>query len=143
MLIAAYAGKVRDFKAWLKEQKEGLKMETAVDYNKVYRADRKRYGSKVIVSELGHNSFGQRNLVHIYRHSPDGFEWGFGGSGPADLALSILVDAVGPVMAEELYQAFKWAFIANQPHEGFEIKLSEILEFVYGSGGEQLCQAAK
>lgn len=49
MLIAAYAGKVRDFKAWLKEQKEGLKMETAVDYNKVYRADRKRYGSKVIV----------------------------------------------------------------------------------------------
>jgi hypothetical protein len=34
----------------------------------------------------------ERPLVHVMRHSPDGFEYGYGGSGPADLALSILVD---------------------------------------------------
>ncbi|MBT9252140.1 MAG: hypothetical protein KM296_00220 [Brockia lithotrophica] len=31
-------------------------------------------------------------LHHVERHSPTGFEWGYGGSGPADLALSILHD---------------------------------------------------
>lgn len=31
-------------------------------------------------------------LPHIALHSPDGFEWGYGGSGPADLALAILAD---------------------------------------------------
>lgn len=28
----------------------------------------------------------------LCNHSPDGFEWGYGGSGPAQLALAILVD---------------------------------------------------
>jgi hypothetical protein len=139
----AYAGKNYSFKAWLKEQKEGLKMETAVDYEKVYKADRKRFGTRVVVLEPGHLRLSQRNLVHLYRHSPDGFEWGYGGSGPADLALSILVDAVGTDLAEEHYQAFKGAFLATHSRDGFEIKLSEILGFIYGNGGEQLCQEAK
>jgi hypothetical protein len=34
-------------------------------------------------------------LRHVVKHSPSGFSWGYGGSGPADLALSILVDALG------------------------------------------------
>jgi len=33
-----------------------------------------------------------RPLRHIPFHSPDGFAWGYHGSGPADLALAILVD---------------------------------------------------
>jgi len=32
------------------------------------------------------------SLKHIVRHSPDGFQWGYGGSGPSDLALSIMTD---------------------------------------------------
>lgn len=31
----------------------------------------------------------------VVRHSPDGFAWGYGGSGPAELALNIIVDALG------------------------------------------------
>jgi hypothetical protein len=34
-------------------------------------------------------------LPHIVRHSPTGMTWGYGGSGPADLALSLLVHALG------------------------------------------------
>jgi len=34
-------------------------------------------------------------LPHHVRHSPDGFSWGYGGSGPADLARCILIDALG------------------------------------------------
>lgn len=33
-----------------------------------------------------------RPLRHIPFHSPAGFSWGYEGSGPADLALAILVD---------------------------------------------------
>ena len=32
--------------------------------------------------------------LDLYNHSPDGFEWGYGGSGPAQLALAILADAL-------------------------------------------------
>jgi hypothetical protein len=34
-------------------------------------------------------------LTHYPRHSPAGFEWGYGGSGPADLARALLIDALG------------------------------------------------
>lgn len=36
-----------------------------------------------------------RVLAHVLRHSPDGFAWGYHGSGPADLARSLLIDALG------------------------------------------------
>jgi Family of unknown function (DUF6166) len=34
-------------------------------------------------------------LHHHVRHSPDGFSWGYTGSGPADLARCLLIDALG------------------------------------------------
>lgn len=49
---------------------------------------------------------------HIY-HSPTGFCWGYGGSGPSDLARSILWDFLGKEPPVELYQAFKWEFVAK------------------------------
>ena len=45
-----------------------------------------------------------KRLLHIERHSPDGFNWGYGGSGPADTALSILTDCVGKGVANAFYQ---------------------------------------
>lgn len=54
------------------------------------------------------------DLPHIEKHSPDGFNWGYGGSGPADTALSILTDFLGDQdQAERFYQDFKCAFVAN------------------------------
>jgi hypothetical protein len=58
-------------------------------------------------------------LPHVERHSPDGFNWGYGGSGPADLALSILAYATGEGEAMRdrpgLYQDFKWQVVALLP----------------------------
>lgn len=50
----------------------------------------------------------------VRNHSPDGFEWGYGGSGPAQLALAILCDLIGEHQAVEggLYQKFKFKLIA-------------------------------
>ena len=51
-------------------------------------------------------------LPHVMRHS-ESFNWGYGGSGPADTALSILTDCLGAELAEQLYQAFKMDFVAG------------------------------
>ena len=56
-------------------------------------------------------------LKHIVRHSPDGFQMGYGGSGPADTALSILTDYCNRTkrdldLADKYYQDFKFKFIA-------------------------------
>lgn len=51
-------------------------------------------------------------------HSPDGFECGFGGSGPAQLAYALLRDFIGPDGALKLYHAFKWTVIAELPTSG-------------------------
>ena len=48
-------------------------------------------------------------------HSPDGFSWGYGGSGPAQLSLAILADAVGSDVAVSLYQRFKREVVAAWP----------------------------
>lgn len=54
-------------------------------------------------------------LKHIERHSPDGFNWGYGGSGPGDTALSILTDCIGAEKAESLYHQFKHDIVAAWP----------------------------
>jgi hypothetical protein len=59
---------------------------------------------------------------NITQHSLAGFEWGYGGSGPADLALNILAMFTDQKTAEELHQVFKWDYIAKLPHEGGTIK---------------------
>lgn len=53
-------------------------------------------------------------LPHLVRHSPDGFEIGYGGSGPAELARCILADHLGtPAVEPRVYHAFKLSFLAH------------------------------
>lgn len=68
-----------------------------------------------------------KQLKQPNKHSPSGFNWGYGGSGPADLAYAILFDLYGEEVADLLYQQFKWDFIAVLPQgEGWTITESEI-----------------
>lgn len=46
-------------------------------------------------------------------HSPDGFNAGYGGSGPAQLALGILLEIMPEKKARENYQVFKWKYLAD------------------------------
>jgi hypothetical protein len=75
----------------------------------------------------------QTNGPHrITRHSPDGFEWGYGGSGPADFALNILSVFIGQEAAEKkgLYQDFKWEFVTPLPETGGTMPRETILRWV-------------
>ena len=63
-------------------------------------------------------------------HSPDGFEWGYSGSGPAQLALALLLDVTGnPDLAQAYYQDFKFHWVASWGQE-WEITSWEILEWL-------------
>jgi hypothetical protein len=52
--------------------------------------------------------------LKLRNHSPTGFNWGYGGSGPSQLALAILLDYYGkPDVATRLYHFFKAAFVTH------------------------------
>jgi len=71
------------------------------------------------------------NIPHkLVVHSPDGFEWGYGGSGPADLALNILALFTDEANARRLYQQFKRDFIAKIPREGGVIRREDIIAWL-------------
>ena len=93
-----------------------------------------------------------RPLRHVVRHSPTGFEWGYGGSGPADLALSILADYLGERQAVRrfirpmgwmtesepltcrLYQQFKWHFVSRFDHQSWRLTGAEIAAWLRSQG---------
>ena len=56
--------------------------------------------------------------IEIVDHSPSGIEWGYGVSGPADLALNILIHFTDRETAKAYHQDFKWSVIANIPFSG-------------------------
>jgi hypothetical protein len=66
----------------------------------------------------------RRVLAHRFdlrNHSPTGFEWGYGGSGPAQLALAICAHVVDDARALRVYQAFKRKVVGTLPREGFDL----------------------
>jgi hypothetical protein len=67
----------------------------------------------------------------IYHHSNE-FCWGYGGSGPGQLAMALLIHALRDVKkAKRLYQQFKWRYVARL-EEGapWEISRDEIRRIV-------------
>ncbi len=57
--------------------------------------------------------------LDLANKSPTGFSWGYGGSGPAQLALALLADAIGEKEALEVYQDFKRDYVAVLPAEWY------------------------
>jgi hypothetical protein len=53
--------------------------------------------------------------------SPSGFEWAYGGSGPAQLAIAILANAFDDEFAYEYYQEFKREFVSELPEDGWTL----------------------
>jgi len=68
----------------------------------------------------------------ITKHSPDGFEWGYCGSGPADFALNILSCYIGEQEARSggLYQDFKREFVSGLPEKGGTIKRKDVFQWL-------------
>jgi len=84
----------------------------------------RREGHAVIV-EVDDRPLNPR--LDLWSHSPTGFEWGYGGSGPAQLALALLADQLGDdERALEFYQCFKRAVVSNFPYAGWTLTSRQI-----------------
>lgn len=96
-----------------------------------------------IILERSEGGIPVTNVPHLVtHHSPAGFEWGYGGSGPADLALNILQAILvlreysGEIVpcwrgecyaaAWKLHQDFKRQFIESAPHDGAVIPYAAV-----------------
>ena len=63
----------------------------------------------------------------IRNHSPTGFEWGYGGSGPAQLALALVADCCGAKQAEPpIYQRVKGMLVVGLASEGWTLTEEEV-----------------
>lgn len=98
---------------------------------KIYRGVRHDVGNVAVVVTRSESGVAY-HLEHIERHSPDGFEFGYGGSGPADLSLSILTDFLNGDRrsATIFYQDFKREFVAKWKGADFEISEDAIESWV-------------
>lgn len=68
-----------------------------------------------------------RPRLDLAKHSPTGFEWGYGGSGPAQLALAILADVLGDdEKAARYHQWFKFMVIAKLPHDRWLLTVDDV-----------------
>jgi hypothetical protein len=86
---------------------------TSADPDVIYVGYRRR--SRAIVEEQSdQQQLTPERSLELANHSPSGFEWGYGGSGPAQLALALLLDYTDD---EELalaeYKAFKTEVVSQ------------------------------
>jgi hypothetical protein len=67
----------------------------------------------------------------IRNHSPDGFNFGYSGSGPSQLALALLADAINDdERAQDMYQTFKFKVISRLEGDRFELTDDDIKQEV-------------
>jgi len=89
---------------------------------KTYEGKREGYVAMVIA-----NGLPLKPRLDLWNHSPTGFEWGYCGSGPAQLALALLADHLGDDReAVVLHQDFKQAVVARFDSRGWTLTSEQI-----------------
>src|SRR6266536_1613349 len=67
----------------------------------------------------------------LYNHSPDGFAWGYGGSGPAQLALALAADVLDDDEAAlDVYQRLKFRIVGRLPQDGWTLTEHELADAI-------------
>ncbi|OBJ54846.1 DUF6166 domain-containing protein [Mycobacterium asiaticum] len=113
-------------------------------------------GGRLVTVEAGGEFVGL--LPHRVKHSPTGLMWGYAGSGPADLARSLLIHTLGDaarcavcggapqpqkcpwcdegwIVPSSTYQRFTFEVIARLPDCGWTLRRSDVLDWLQGAEG--------
>jgi hypothetical protein len=104
---------------------------------KTYTGTRTENGCAVVVSDGG----GCRGLdprFDLRNHSPTGFEWGYGGSGPAQLALALALAADvlrDDEAALDVYQRLKFRVVGRLPQDGWTLTERELADAIRSLAG--------
>jgi Family of unknown function (DUF6166) len=97
---------------------------------KVYRGTRTK--QDVSVTAEDGDACRQLNPRHdLYNHSPSGLEWGYSGSGPAQLALALAADVIADdAKALVVYQELKFQLVSRLEFDGWTLTEEEILTVI-------------
>ena len=96
-----------------------------------YHGERTKTGTRVWwEDDDGDGIVNIGELSHQVLHSPDGFEWGYAGSGPADLARSLLWDVTGHEPEPVQYQTFKENVVAGWKTNNWSINDASIMAWL-------------
>ncbi len=91
---------------------------------RVYAGVRGKDGLTVLVNGI---KLEPERSLKVFNHSPDGFEWGYGGSGPSQLALAILLDYTNDEnLSVRLHHPFLDKYVSKFPKERWQIVGSQI-----------------
>lgn len=81
---------------------------------------------EIFVVRLGGKCIAKVNgieIKHYIKHSPTGMEMGYNGSGPADMAYSILMHLFRRNFSERWYQKFKWDFVSKWHEDEVKVEI--------------------
>lgn len=93
----------------------------------IYRGMRTENGCVVTAREIDRLPRKLPLRLDLFNHSPCGFEWGYGGSGPAQLALALLAHALkDDGRAVHLHQRFKRRVIEPLTRDEWEMSSDRI-----------------
>lgn len=100
--------------------------------NKSGKRDKGKRIKKDIVLWRDDHGEAYANIPHLLvKHSPTGFEWGYHGSGPADLALNILFYCTDDeFLAKRYYQYFKQEVISGIDKSGGIIPYAFVVDWL-------------
>lgn len=102
------------------------------------RGIKRRSKAGGFIVAVGDRQLDPKPSQKLVNHSTDGFAWGYGGSGPAQLALALLLHFSTRKFALANYQDFKWEVIAKLPQDDFMIADTVVSEWIRkrrGQGG--------
>ena len=90
-----------------------------------------------LVNENYTTQLSPEKSLQIADHSPDGFQWGYSGSGPAQLAAAILNEITGdPELTRQYYQFFKSDHVSHWGND-FEINEFQVRDWLRSIGAVQ------
>ncbi len=93
---------------------------------RTYSGVRTENGCAVTVVDAG-DCRGLDPRLDLRTHSPAGFEWGYGGSGPAQLALALAADVLGDDEAAlGVYQRLKFRVVGRLPADGWTLSEADL-----------------
>ena len=113
---------------------------TSDDPDVVYVGYRHR-GRAIVEKHPDQERLTPERSLELVNHSPSGFEWGYGGSGPAQLALALLFDYTDDkAFALNHYQRFKNEVVSqldcSRSDECWRLTSSEIEAVLHETPGE-------
>lgn len=105
--------------------------------DKVYIGTRTLTKCDVVVVSGGKRA-SLKPRADLWNHSPTGFEWGYGGSGPAQLALALLADHLDgkDEDAVAMHQEFKFGVVARLDKDTWTLTTANIDHWLTARGKE-------